>query len=149
LVYRLLRGEELCRGGEQGASACPQADMVRCVACGLGWKPDDIAVPGQCPSCEQYASVPERCEPCPVVEVEYYRASTWTGQLLDRVLEHEFDAKHYHVDPGSVSAEVREGLKVLEQERSRWEKETHEKAEQERQEQQRIREMQQRAGRTS
>ena len=84
-----------------------------------------------------------------MVEVEYYRASTWTGQLLDRVLEHEFDSKHYHVDPGGVSAEVREGLKVLEQERSRWEKETHEKAEQERQEQQRIREMQQRAGRTS
>ena len=147
MVYRLLRGEELCRGEEQGALGCPQADTVRCVACGLCWRPDDIAVPGACPSCDQYAAVAERCESCPVGEVEHYRTTTWTGQLLDRVLEHEFDAKHYKVEPGDVSAEVREGLKVVEQERVRWEKETREKADQEREERQRIREMQQRAGR--
>jgi hypothetical protein len=91
--------------------------------------------------------VAERCESCPVVEVEYYRSTTSTGQLLDRVLEHEFDCKHYRVDPGDVSAEVREGLKVLEHERARWEKETREKADQERQEQQSVREMQRRSGR--
>ena len=69
------------------------------------------------------------------------------GQLLDRVLEHEFDTKHYRIDPGGVNAEVREGLKVLEYERTRWEKETREKAEEERQEQQHVREMQRKAGR--
>jgi hypothetical protein len=120
---------------------------VRCVACGYRWKADDVNVPGPCPSCDQNASVAERCESCPVVEVEHYRATTPSGQLLDRVLEHEFDTKHYRVDPGDVSAEVREGLKVLEHERTRWEKETREKADQEREEQQRIREMQRKQGR--
>ena len=115
---------------------------MRCVACGYRWKADDVNVPGVCPSCDQNASVAERCEGCPAVEVEHYRTTTSTGQLLDRVLEHEFDTKHYHVDPGDVSAEIREGLKVLEHERMRWEKETREKAEQERQEQQRVREIQ-------
>jgi hypothetical protein len=104
-------------------------------------------VPGPCPSCDQNASVAERCESCPVVEVEHYRATTSTGQLLDRVLEHEFDTKHYHIDPGGISAEVREGLKVVESERTRWEKESREKADQERQEQQRVREMQRKSGR--
>jgi hypothetical protein len=82
-----------------------------------------------------------------VTEVEHYRESTSTGQLLDRVLEHEFDTKHYHIDPGPVPADVREGLKVLEHERLRWEKETREKADQERQERQSVREMQRRGGR--
>jgi hypothetical protein len=117
------------------------------VACSFRWQTDDVSVPGPCPSCGQNASVAERCESCPVVEVEHYRSTTSTGQLLDRVLEHEFDCKHYRIDPGDVNAEVREGLKVLEQERVRWEKETREKAEEERQEQQRIREMQRKGGR--
>jgi hypothetical protein len=81
------------------------------------------------------------------VEVEYYRASTSAGQLLDRVLEHEFDTKHYRIDPGDVNAETREGLKILEGERMRWEKETREKADQEREERQRVQEMQRRQGR--
>jgi len=103
-----------------------------------------VNVPGPCPSCDQIASTAERCESCPVVEVEHFRATTSTGQLLDRVLEHEFDTKHYHIDPRGVSAEVREGLKVLEHERLRWERETREKANQEREEQRRVREMQRR-----
>jgi hypothetical protein len=123
---------------------CPLADTARCAPCGYQWKTDDPNVPGPCPSCDQNASVAERCESCPVVEVEYYRANTQTGLLLDRVLEHEFDCKHYRIDPGDVSAEVREGLKVLEHERLRWEKETREKAEREREERERIRDMQRR-----
>jgi predicted RNA-binding Zn-ribbon protein involved in translation (DUF1610 family) len=142
-----MRAEELCRGEEQGASGCPLADTVRCVACGYRWQTDDVNVPGRCPSCDQHASAAERCESCPVVEVEYYRTCTSTGQLLDRVLEHEFDCKHYKLDPGAVKADVREGLKVLEYERARWERETREKAEEERQERQRIQEMQRRGGR--
>jgi hypothetical protein len=137
----------LCRGEEQGASGCPLTDTVRCVACAHSWKTDDVNMPGACPSCDQHASVAERCESCPAVEVEYYRQTTPAGRLLERVLEHEFDCKHYRVDPGDVNAEVREGLKVLEQERTRWERETREKAEQERQEQQRMQEMQRRVGR--
>jgi hypothetical protein len=128
---------------------CPEADTVKCVACEYRWQPEsgDVNVPGPCPSCDQNASVAERCASCPVVEVEYYRASSSTGQLLDRVLEHDFDCKHYRIDPGAVSADVREGLKVLESERSRWEKESREKADQEREEQQRVRELQRRSGR--
>jgi len=86
----------------------------------------------------------ERCESCPTVEVEYYRAVTRAGQLLDRVLEHDFDTKHYRIDPGEVPADVRVGLKVLEQERTKWEKETREKMEQRQEEQRRIQEMQRR-----
>jgi len=142
-----MRAEELCRGEDEGASGCPLADTVRCVACGYRWETDDVNVPGRCPSCDQKASVAERCESCAVVEVEHYRSTTWTGQLLDRVLEHEFDAKHYQIDPGSVSAEVREGLKILEHERMRWERETREKAAQERDERQRVQDMQRRSGR--
>ena len=125
---------------------CPLATAVKCVACDYIWEPEsgDVNVPGECPSCEQFASVPERCESCPVVEVEYFRSVTTTGQFLERVLEHDFDAKHYRIDPGDVNAETREGLKVLEQERVRWEKETREKAEQEREERQRMQEMQRR-----
>jgi hypothetical protein len=144
-----LRAEELCRGEEHGASQCPLADTVKCVACEYRWQPEsgDVNVPDRCPNCDQNASVAERCESCPVVEVEYYRRSTSTGQLLDRVLEHDFDAKHYRIDPGGISAEVREGLKVLETERTRWERETREKADQEREERQRVQEMQRRQGR--
>lgn len=82
-----------------------------------------------------------------MVEVEYYRANTSVGAFLARVLEHEFDTKHYRVDPGAVSAEVREGLKVLEHERGRWEKETRAKADQEREERQRVQDMQRRGRR--
>lgn len=139
-----MRSEDLCRGEDQGASACPLADTVRCIACGYIWKAEDVGVPGRCPSCDQNAAVAERCESCPAVEVEHYRATTSTGQLLDRVLEHEFDTKHYQIDPGNVSAEVREGLKILEHERTRWERETREKADQEREERQRVQEMQRR-----
>jgi hypothetical protein len=118
--------------------------MVRCV-CGYRWRVDDVNAPGPCPSCDQIASTAERCDNCPVVEVDHYRANTSAGHLLDRVLEHEFDCKHYHIDPRGVSAEIREGLKVLETERRSWERESREKADQEREEQQRIREMQRRS----
>jgi predicted RNA-binding Zn-ribbon protein involved in translation (DUF1610 family) len=120
---------------------------MRCAACGYSWKVDDPSMMYACPACEETVSTPERCEACPVTEVEHYRSISSTGQLLDRVLEHDFDCKHYHMDPGSVSAEVREGLKILEHERVRWERETREKAEQEREEKRRIWEMQRRSGR--
>ena len=125
------------------------AETVCCVFCEYCWQPEsgDVTVPGRCPSCEQNASVAERCESCPVVEVEFYRSISLTGQLLNRVLEHEFDCKHYRVEPGSVLADVREGLQVLEQERERWQKEIREKAEQEHQERQRVSDLQRRGGR--
>jgi len=117
---------------------------MRCAACGHVWKVDDVSMMYECPSCEEVVSSAERCDRCPVNEVERQRETTRTGQLLDRVLEHEFDTKHYRIDPGDVDAEVREGLKVLEGERVRWQNETREKAEREREEKRRIWEMQQR-----
>lgn len=123
--------------------------MVKCVACQYIWEPEsgDVNAPGGCPNCDQWASVAERCASCPVLEVEHYRSTSSAGQLLDRVLEHEFDCKHYHIDPGGVSAEVREGLKILESERVRWESETREKQRQEWGDKQRVQEMQRRSGR--
>jgi hypothetical protein len=114
------------------------------VGCQYTWKPEDVAFPGECPSCGQRAATIDRCEDCPVLDIEHYRSVTATGQLLDRVLEHDFDCKHYHIDPGGIDADVREGLKVLEQERSKWEKESRDKAEQEREERRRVQEMQRR-----
>ena len=117
---------------------------MRCIACETRWQPDsgDVNVPDACPSCGQFAAVVERCEACPINEVEYHRRISSTGQLLDRILEHEFDCKHYKVDPGEVSVEVREGLKVLEQERGKWEKETRDRQKEEFEERQRIKDMQ-------
>lgn len=123
------------------------ADTVSCAGCQCRWMPEDVSVPGACPACGQHASVVERCDSCPVVEVEQYRRGSATGLWLDRVLEHEFDCKHYEIDPGAVPADVREGLKIMESERARWERETREKQQEEFEETQRIREMQRKAGR--
>lgn len=117
--------------------------------CGERWEPEsgDVTVYGYCPSCNAQAAVVERCEGCPVLEIEHQRARTQSGRLLERVLEHEFDCKHYVVDPSAVDVEVREGLKILEQERGKWEKETRERQEEEREEQRRLLEVQRRGGR--
>ncbi|HEY6272618.1 MAG TPA: hypothetical protein VIX19_11580 [Terriglobales bacterium] len=114
--------------------------------CEYLWEPEsgDVNAPGGCPNCGQWASVVERCASCPVVEVEHYRSITATGQFLDQVLEHDFDCRHYSVDAGSVRADIREGLKVLEAERTRWETESREKAEEERQERARVAALQRR-----
>ena len=120
---------------------------MKCIACEHRWQPEDIERPGRCPECGQSSSVTQRCDGCPVTEVEYQRATTPTGRLLNRVLEHEFDAKHYNVDPGAISVEIREGLKVLEQERNKWEQETRERKQQEYEDRQRVRELQQRQAR--
>jgi hypothetical protein len=113
------------------------------VACEHRWQPEDIEVPGRCSGCGQSGTIIERCDVCPVVEVDYQRTKTATGRLLDRVLEHEFDSKHYTIDPGEVSIEVRECLKILEQERYKYDKETTERRRQEFEEKQRVRELQQ------
>ena len=63
------------------------------------------------------------------------------------MLDHEFDCKHYRVNAGSVRVDIREGLKVLENERMKWEQETREKQQQELEEKQRVRELQRKSGR--
>ena len=140
----MLRAEELCQGEERGASDCSAANTVKCVACEFRWQPDsgDVNDPGLCPQCHQFASVAERCASCPVIEVGYFRSNTATGQMLERVLDHDFDCKHYRIDPGDVNFEVREGLKTLESERGRWERETREKQRQEFEDRQRVLELQ-------
>jgi hypothetical protein len=144
-VFRLLRAEELCQGGEQdGATACPLVTAVRCVGCGNSWEPPDIDLPGRCGSCGQSSATLERCDSCPVLEIAHYRATTAAGQLLERVLEHEFDCKHYKVDPGEVDVELREGLKMLEQERGKFDRQAHERRQQEWEDRQRVQGMQQR-----
>jgi hypothetical protein len=80
----------------------------------------------------------ERCAGCPVAEVEDKRVRTRAGKLLERVLEHEFDCKHYKVEMGEVEVGVREGLKVLEQERGKWEEERAKEREEENEEKRRV-----------
>lgn len=126
---------------------CPKVDTVKCVSCNYRWQPAsrDVRDHGKCPSCGGKSASAERCYDCPVNEVEHRRRHTRAGRLLERVLEHEFDAKHYKVSPGEVDVEVREGLKILEQERAKWDQETRERAEEEREEKRRVWEAQQRA----
>ena len=134
-MFRLLRRNDGCRGGEDGASGCPATSRVRCSACGQIREEDEIEMPGACacgcPTCEI-----ERCDDCPAVMVQHMRAHSPAGRLLERVLDHEFDTKHYKVPIEGVDAELRDGLKILEEERARFEsderKRMHEEVEQQR-----------------
>lgn len=62
--------------------------------------------------------------------------------MFERVLEHEFDTKHYRVGVEDVEAEVREGLKILEQERTKYQNEENEEQQREMVEKQRVMDMQ-------
>lgn len=84
----------------------------------------------------------DKCEDCPSLMVEYYRGRSAAGRLLERVLEHEFDTKHYRVEAGEVDVEVREGLKMLEQERGKFDKEGREERDREMEERSRVVEIQ-------
>lgn len=80
----------------------------------------------------------ERCTDCPVTDIEHVRATSAAGRLLERTLELEFDTKHFRVDWADVTAEEVQALKILEQERGKWQAEDQERRREEWEEQRRA-----------
>lgn len=118
-----MRAHELCEGGEEGPGGCPNANDVTCGKCGLRREVEDTGAPGDCPQCGGRQFTVNRCERCPVNELEYVRAHSGAGRLFERVLELEFDCDHFAVPWGDVTAEEVRGLQILKEERARYERE--------------------------
>ena len=67
--------------------------------------------------------VVNRCERCPVNDLDGVRARSNAGRLFDRVLELEFDVAHFAVPWDQVTAEEVKGLQALKDERDRYQRE--------------------------
>ena len=91
---------------------------------------------------------PVRCATCPVAEIEYRRAVSPAGRLLERVLELDFDLKHFKLTLSDITVEERDALSILEQERSKWDKEESDRRRDEWDQQRRSDEARRQAGRT-
>jgi len=90
-----------------------------------------------CPSCGVTGAVTERCGDCPVLALEHARECTPAGRLLERTLDLDFDTSHFTVDWADITCEEDQALKILTQERSKWESERRDEQRQE-QEQARL-----------
>lgn len=120
LIYRSVRAHELCDGGEDGPRGCPDANDVTCQKCGTRREVEDTSAPGECPQCGGRQFVVNRCDRCPMNELEYVRAHSGAGRLFERLLELEFDCAHFSVPWNEVTAEEVRGLQVLKEERERY-----------------------------
>lgn len=89
-----------------------------------------------------------RCPNCPVLEVETARMSTPAGRLLERVLDLDFDTKHFRIDWSDITAEEAMALKILEQERAKYERESAVRTREEAEMQQRMNQLKNRQART-
>ena len=128
LIYRSIRASELCGGGEDGPAACPDANDVTCGKCGLVRTVDDTTAPGAC-ECGSVQCTVNRCDHCPVNELEYVRAHSNAGRLFERLLELEFDTKHFSVPWSDVTVEEQRGLQLLEEERDKYRRQQSEDVE--------------------
>jgi hypothetical protein len=70
--------------------------------------------------------VVERCDSCPVTKIEQVRATTFAGRLLTRIWDLDFDSKHIRFGSDEVTEEEIMGLRILAQERVKYEKEVWE-----------------------
>ena len=101
---------------------CPNANDVTCQKCGSRREVEDTGAPGECPQCGSRQFVVNRCEGCPVNELEYVRAHSAAGRLFERVLELEFACDNFAVPWADVTAEEVKGLQILKDERDRFER---------------------------
>lgn len=146
----------MCDGGAQYRD-CPRVEVVRCTACQHVWEPEDgdlgpsdqplFRFVGPCPECESTALLAERCDECPVRQLEWARGHSAAGQLLNRILELEFDVKTLHADWSQITVEEAKALRVLDQERSKYQDDERRRMEQEREEKAAVERMQANAGR--
>jgi hypothetical protein len=57
------------------------------------------------------------------MELNHRRAHSEAGRLLESTLELDWDTKHLSVADEEIDEEAAMGLKILEQERAKWEQE--------------------------
>jgi len=110
----------MCDGGEAGPRACPDANDVKCARCGLVRTVDDTRAPGKCPECGHMLYMVNRCAHCPLDDLDHARLHSDAGRLLDRILELEFAAATFAIPWTDVTAEEGLGMKILKEERARY-----------------------------
>lgn len=64
-----------------------------------------------------------------MLDLEFVRETSEAGRLLERVLGLDWDSKRFNFDLEKVTCEDARALKILEQERNKWEKEESERKE--------------------
>ena len=74
----------------------------------------------------------ERCTGCPLNKLDEARHSSYTGRLLDAVLQLDFNAETFSVSFIEIEAEKIAGLQVLREERQFFQKEEMEQRDRER-----------------
>lgn len=82
LAYMSLRRDDLC----ESPRGCNEATEVSCKDCGNRWEPEDIRMPGECPSCGSRRYFRERCAECPLTKLEDALQSD-AGAMLARAAE--------------------------------------------------------------
>ena len=110
--------------------------------CGARWEPEsgDTSFPGSCPGCGARSSaVIDRCDSCPVLWLDHARSTTAAGRLLERVLTLDANSKHLSYGPDDVTVEEAQALRVLDGERSKWEKELSDRRREDWEMEQRVR----------
>ena len=70
----------------------------------------------------------ERCSHCPLDELDHLRANSRAGRLLDRVLELDFAMNNLAIPWSDVTVEEMRGVRVLREERDRYQRELQEEA---------------------
>jgi hypothetical protein len=118
-----VRGADLCAGGEDGPHGCPDANDAVCVECGHAYEVDDTNCIPPCPNCGHRGARVERCGHCPLNDLDYARSHSAAGRLLGRLLDLEFDVGKFRVDWAEVTAEEALGLRILADERDRYQRE--------------------------
>ena len=88
---------------------------------------EDTNTAGECPECGSRGYRVNRCEHCPVNELEYVRAHSQAGRQLERILELEFDTAHFSIPWHEVTSEEVKGLQILKEERDRYQREVAER----------------------
>jgi predicted RNA-binding Zn-ribbon protein involved in translation (DUF1610 family) len=109
---------------------CPRASAITCTAqtsdheCGQTWEPTDTDIPGPCPACGTESDYRRlRCESCPLTKLDESGAMP-EGSLLRRVSQIDFALQSkFTLGLGDVTTEEFEALRILQQERDRYENE--------------------------
>lgn len=123
-----MREDSICRGGKDHQRSCHQASTVHCLSCGYEWDCEDTGGPddpiyiraGHCASCGSSGITLNRCEDCPILDLEIARSTSHAGRLLNRVLDLDFAFEHrIPIGDLPVTVEEFEGLKILSQERGK------------------------------
>jgi len=153
LIYRLLREDQMCPivGGEHGPRDCPQATNVHCAECGYRWECDDTGpantpiykYAGECEQCESTAIVLDRCAECPILELEWQRQNSAVGRWLEHLLLLDFEVKHFPTAQ-VITVEDATGLRILDQERNKYQIEKQKSDIEKMEEQRRVKQQMQR-----